>query len=69
MKSLILALGLVSTVAFAETAQISIEGMHCAGCKEMITKNVCGNEAVAKASESCTVEVTDRAKQTGKITK
>lgn len=68
MKSVFLALGLVSSFAFAETAKISIEGMHCSGCKEMITKKVCENDVVAKTSASCEVKVTDAAKQTGEIT-
>ena len=68
MKSLFLALGLVSSFAFAETAKIGVEGMHCSGCKEVITKKVCENEAIAKNSESCTVKLTDEKKQMGEIT-
>jgi hypothetical protein len=68
MKALILALSLVSSVAMAETAKISIEGMHCAGCKEMITKKVCDDAAIKKTAESCEVKVTNADKQTGEIT-
>ena len=67
MKSLFLALGLVSSFAFAETAKFSVEGMHCSGCKEMITKSICDNPEVAKTTAACSVKLTDEKKQTGEI--
>ena len=68
MKSLFLALGLISSFALAETAKIGVEGMHCSGCKEVVAKKVCENEAIKKNSESCSVKLTDEAKQMGEIT-
>lgn len=67
MKSILLALSLTSTMALAETATFSVEGMHCSGCKKMISAKVCDNEAIAKTSESCEVTVTDEKKQQGQV--
>ena len=67
MKNIILALTLTSTFAFAETATMTVEGMHCSGCKKLITKKVCENEAVAKSAETCEVNLVNEEKQIGEI--
>lgn len=56
-----------STIAFAETAKITIEGMHCGGCKKMITKNVCQDAALSPTFESCEVTKLDTKKQIGTL--
>lgn len=67
MKIIILALSLISAAALAETATLTIEGMHCGSCKAMITEKVC-NEAAAKTKyESCKVELTDKKKHMGQL--
>lgn len=67
MKTLLLALTLTSTFAFAETATMTVEGMHCSGCKKIITKKVCENEAVLKSAETCEVKLVNEEKQIGEI--
>lgn len=68
MKTLLLVLSLTSSFAFAETATMTVEGMHCSGCKKMITKKVCENEAIAKTAETCEVKLVNEEKQIGQIT-
>lgn len=68
MKQVILALSLISSFALAETATITVEGMHCSGCKQMVNKNVCENAAVKSNSESCEVKLVDEDKQIGEVT-
>ncbi|MGZ3726847.1 MAG: hypothetical protein ACXWQQ_13665 [Pseudobdellovibrio sp.] len=67
MKALILALSLISTLAMAETAKISIDGMHCSGCKDLITSKVCKDDKIAKNAESCEVKLLDAKKQKGEV--
>lgn len=67
MKTLLLVLSLTSSFAFAETATMTVEGMHCSGCKKLITKKVCENEAVAKSAETCEVKLVNEEKQIGEI--
>lgn len=67
MKSLILIATVISSVAFAETAKIEVKGMHCSGCKDMVSKSVCENPEIAKTLESCSVKLTDEKKQMGEI--
>jgi hypothetical protein len=68
MKTLLLVLSLTSSFAIAETATMTVEGMHCSGCKKIITKKVCENEAVAKSAETCEVKLVNEEKQIGEIT-
>lgn len=51
-----------------ETTDIAIEGMHCSGCKKMITKTVCEDKDLSANFESCSVNLVDAKKQVGKIT-
>ena len=67
MKQVILALSLISSFALAETATITVDGMHCSSCKKMMTKSVCESEAVKKSSESCEVKLVDEDKQIGEV--
>lgn len=68
MKIIFWGLIFVSSLAFAETATVTIEGMHCAGCKSMITKSVCEDAKLQKTYETCSVELIDAKKQIGKVT-
>lgn len=67
MKSVFLALTLLSTLATAETATITVEGMHCSGCKAMIKESVCDDAALKPGFESCSVKMIDGKKETGQI--
>ena len=67
MKIIILILSLLSTTAFAETVTLTIEGMHCKGCKESITEKVCDNAVAKTKYESCTVEVVDKKTRKGQL--
>ena len=51
----------------AETTTMTIEGMHCSGCKNMISEKVCKNEKLKADIESCEVSITNLKKQTGKV--
>ncbi len=67
MKSVLIALTLFSAAAFAETTTLTVEGMHCSGCKHMISEKVCKNEKLKADIESCDVSITSMKKQTGKV--
>lgn len=56
---------IASNSALAE--DITVEGMHCGGCKKMITKTVCEDKDLKAQFESCKVELVDEKKQIGKI--
>lgn len=68
MKTLLLVLSLTSSFAFAETATMTVEGMHCSGCKQIISKKVCENEAIKASTETCEVKLVNEEKQIGQIT-
>jgi hypothetical protein len=68
VKSLLISISLLSSLAFAETATIGVEGMHCSGCKAMIEDKVCKDAATNKDFSSCSVKLVDEEKQTGQIT-
>lgn len=69
MKSvLLLGLSLISSLAFAETTTVTVDGMHCSGCKAMISDKVCNSEAVKANAESCEVKLVDEEKQVGQVT-
>jgi len=66
-----LAVSLLSLNSFAvatDTTDIAVEGMHCSGCKKMITKTVCEDKDLSASFESCAVNLVDAKKQVGKIT-
>ena len=48
-----------------QTATLTIEGMHCGGCKNMITKAVCGDAALSSQFDSCEVTNLDTKSQIG----
>ena len=57
------------STAFAEsTTTLTVEGMHCSGCKDMVKAKVCGNEEIAKNAASCDVKLVDEKKQLGEVT-
>jgi hypothetical protein len=68
MKSFLISITLLSSLAFAETATINIEGMHCSGCKAMIEDKVCKDTTTNKDFSSCSVKLVDEDKQTGQVT-
>lgn len=57
-----------ATASTSYTNEYTVEGMHCSGCKKMITKKVCEDATLSAQFESCQVELTDKEKQIGKIT-
>ena len=67
MKKIFLALSFTSLFAVADTTTLTVEGMHCGGCKKMISEKVCEDAALKPSFESCKVSITDSKKQTGKI--
>lgn len=67
MKALFLGLTLFAGFAYAETATVSVSGMHCAGCKHEISSKVCESTEAKAQYESCTVEFTNQKKQKGQI--
>lgn len=74
MKKLIFTLiSLTATMALAtaaksdSTTDLMVEGVHCAACTKMISKNVCADAKLAESFESCGVTVVDSKKQIGKI--
>lgn len=64
-KILALSTLLISLTSFAESAKLTIEGMHCGGCKKMVTKKVCEDAAMKPTFETCAVTSLDTKKQIG----
>lgn len=50
-----------------QTASLTIEGMHCGGCKKMVTKAVCADAAMASNFESCEITNFDPKAQIGTL--
>lgn len=50
-----------------QTATLTIEGMHCGGCKKMVTKKVCEDAALSSQFESCEITNLDTKKQIGTL--
>ncbi|MBC7754364.1 MAG: hypothetical protein H7Z71_09020 [Moraxellaceae bacterium] len=48
-----------------QTATLTVEGMHCGGCKAMITKAVCGDAALSSQFDSCEFTKVDTKAQVG----
>ncbi len=64
MKStLLLITTLLSISAFSETATLTVDGMHCSGCKKMVTKAVCKDPKIAETLENCDVTVNEKIEQ------
>jgi hypothetical protein len=64
MKStLLLITTLLSVSAFSETATLTVDGMHCSGCKKMVTKAVCKDAKIAETLENCEVTVDEKIEQ------
>jgi copper chaperone CopZ len=55
MKSFILLTFLASSLSFAETKTIAVNGMTCGNCVKSITKAVCDDLKYSK--ENCTVKI------------
>lgn len=52
----------LTTIAMAETATFSVEGMHCSSCKKMIQQSVCKDKDISAKLESCHVELNEKTK-------
>lgn len=64
MKStLLLITTLLSVSAFSETATLTVDGMHCSGCKKMVTKAVCKDAKIAETLASCDISVDEKIEQ------
>jgi copper chaperone CopZ len=50
-----------------QTATLTIEGMHCGGCKKMVTKAVCEDAALAPNFQSCEITNLDTKAQIGTL--
>ncbi len=60
MKStLLLITTLLSITAFSETATLTVDGMHCGGCKKMVTKAVCNDSKISESLSECSVSVNE----------
>ncbi len=66
MKLSIIILTFLSAIAQAETATFKVEGMHCGGCKKMVTKAVCDDKKIGEKLSKCEVSV-DMKKQIGTV--
>lgn len=66
MKSILVATALLfSLPALAETADLTVKGMHCHGCMKLVSKMICDNKDVKAFAETCeiTLAETDAKKQ------
>jgi copper chaperone CopZ len=59
-RSLITIALFFSQFALAETTTLTVEGMHCGGCKKMVTKAVCNDKKISEALSDCTVSVNEK---------
>lgn len=59
---------LFSLFSWSETAVFSIEGMHCGGCKKIVTKKICENTDLSQTFDSCEITALDTKKQIGTLT-
>ncbi len=61
MKSFIVFITMaLSITALAETATFTVEGMHCGGCKKMVTKAVCNDTKISATLSECKVTVDEK---------
>ena len=67
MKSLLIALSLFSTFAFAETTTVTVEGMHCSACKKEVADAVCKNEKLKADIKSCEVSFVSKKDKIGQV--
>lgn len=58
---------LTPALAFAKTTTLTVEGMHCGGCKKMISEKVCEDTALKSTFETCSVSITDSSKHLGEV--
>lgn len=58
---------LLSQFALAETVTLDVDGMHCAGCKQMITASICDDPKVNATFEKCEVVKADEKSEKGQI--
>ena len=61
--TLLLITTLLSVSAFSETATLTVDGMHCSGCKKMVAKAVCKDAKIAETLETCDVTVNEKIEQ------
>ena len=52
----------LSITSFAETATFTVEGMHCGGCKKMVTKAVCNDTKISATLSDCKVTLDEKTK-------
>lgn len=73
MKQIILGLSftfvvlLTSSTFAADTTTLTVEGMHCAGCKGVLTSKVCEDKTLKTAFAKCSVRWVNKKKQIGEI--
>lgn len=63
LMKLLLATLLLTSAAFAETLTVKIDGMHCNGCKKIVTKKVCEDKTFSLKLDSCEVTVDTKIQQ------
>ncbi len=52
----------LSITSFAETATFTVEGMHCGGCKKMVTKAVCNDTKISATLSDCKLTLDEKTK-------
>lgn len=57
----------LSINAFANSATLTIKGMHCASCKEEVEAKVCNDKKINSNFESCTVNLVDEKNELGEV--
>ena len=58
----ILLLSVITSITVAETATITVEGMHCGSCKKMVTKAVCNDKKISADIAECKVSLNEKSK-------
>lgn len=58
----VLLVSFITSITLAETATITVEGMHCGGCKKMVTKAVCNDKKIAEDVAECKVSLDEKTK-------
>ncbi len=58
----LLLLTIITSITQAETATITVEGMHCGGCKKMVTKAVCNDKKISEDIAECKVSLNEKTK-------
>jgi hypothetical protein len=66
MKTMLLSLIILPLTAFGAGALFTISGMHCGGCKKIVSKKVCDDVILSKQFQTCDIEVNTK-KQIGTL--